>query len=490
MRQRPLRAALVRIACLLVCTYAVAPALAAQGDDPPVESAADRKLRLEYAQQRARELMGELEDRMFQLSESIRSHEPDDAARLVLGLRKSREELIIDEMEQIAELIKAGDFDAAEERQRQVVFRLGELRELLLSMELDLLLKLERLRKINAALGQLGLVREEHGRQGELLAKIAAGEVEAEKLEGRLRGAALVERENQQLVEVLASAVGEVATGGMQAVPLLEEALEHMGTAARAYDQRDADAARAAQEATAGKLEGARADLAAARDELLWELQPYIRRAAIDAVARIRDVQDEINVEVEAGLARAGADGRAQLEAKVAKRLADLQQNAEDTARNMRQLSLETDFSETVPQVLFYVQFWNKGPLQGFREAGLDKWHLEAGQRTKAMMDATLKILLEEEQRWRKNRRRETRKMIKLISELKGARAYQGFLRQDTTRLEGRRGVDDAPADLEEQILAVSEMESGVTDMLEVLDERYWAELLDQEQQNQSDQDD
>lgn len=468
------------------------PALPPQGDPPataddPVASAGqetdeDRKLRLEFQQSRTRQLMGELEDRMFELSEHVRGTAPDDAARLVLGLRRSREDLIVEDMELIEELIAEGQYDEAEERQRVVLFRLNELRELLLSTELDLLLKLERLRKMNRALGSLDRILDENERQGELLTGLASGELEPKKLEQRMRGAALIQGETRQLVEILSADVKEVATEGMAAPDRLSKAVESLVAGEAALGAGDLAAAAASQVEVEETLESVKGELREARDALLWELQPFIRRAAIDSVARVRDIQEEINAEVLARREGVESEASVSFEEKKAKRLLDLQRNAEDAARDMRQLSEETEFSETVPRVLSYGIFWNEGLLDSLAKNSVGRWDLEAGQRTKAMMDEFLQVLLEEELRWKKNRRPSTRKMIKLISELKGARTLQNFLRQDTLRLDGRRGREDAADELEVQIIALSAMEDGITVMLEALDERYWAELIDQQE--------
>ena len=101
--------------------FALAPSFA-QESGAPTEVGDDE---LEFRQERARARLAELEDRMFRLSESIRSAAPDDAARLVLGLSRSREEQLVFEMRALSELIAAGELESVEERQRRVVVRLA-----------------------------------------------------------------------------------------------------------------------------------------------------------------------------------------------------------------------------------------------------------------------------------------------------------------------------------------------------------------------------
>src|SRR5918992_815957 len=59
----------------------------------------------QFQQKHAAAQMQELEGRMFKLSEMIRQAEPGDSARLLLGVRKAREELIVEQMKEVLELI-------------------------------------------------------------------------------------------------------------------------------------------------------------------------------------------------------------------------------------------------------------------------------------------------------------------------------------------------------------------------------------------------
>ena len=167
----------------------------AQDDGPSrvgTDETDDRRAQLEARQQRARELMAELEDRMFELSEMLREGHPDDSARLVLGLRKAREELILEDMEDIERHLAEGEFDEAAELQRGVIRRLAELRDLLLSTDLDLLLKLERLRKMNALLSDLEALEAEQGEIQERTDGIES-ESDAESKKQKTKGAEMAQ---------------------------------------------------------------------------------------------------------------------------------------------------------------------------------------------------------------------------------------------------------------------------------------------------------
>src|SRR5688572_24917239 len=95
---------------------------AAAGETPPPDRArSGREVKqievLEFQQRKAMAHMQELEERLFRLSQILRETEPDNAARLILGLRKTREELIVDDMRFIGELLRSGKLEEAAAKQ-------------------------------------------------------------------------------------------------------------------------------------------------------------------------------------------------------------------------------------------------------------------------------------------------------------------------------------------------------------------------------------
>ena len=58
-----------------------------------------------FSQQNAAAQMNELEDRMFRLSEALRGLEPENASRLRLALKFSREEQILEQMRETNKLL-------------------------------------------------------------------------------------------------------------------------------------------------------------------------------------------------------------------------------------------------------------------------------------------------------------------------------------------------------------------------------------------------
>jgi hypothetical protein len=115
-----------------------------------------------FSQENAAAQMNELEERMFRLSEALRGLEPENAARLRLALKFSREEQILEQMRETHKLLKEAQLSKAETEVKELIAKLEHLRNLLLAEDLDFQLKLARLRQMRETLGQLErIVKEE-----------------------------------------------------------------------------------------------------------------------------------------------------------------------------------------------------------------------------------------------------------------------------------------------------------------------------------------
>src|SRR5207245_2983192 len=67
--------------------------------------------------------MSELEERMFRLSEALRGLEPENASRLRLALKFSREEQILDQMRETHKLLKDAQLSKAETEAKEQIGR-------------------------------------------------------------------------------------------------------------------------------------------------------------------------------------------------------------------------------------------------------------------------------------------------------------------------------------------------------------------------------
>ncbi|HKI16842.1 MAG TPA: DUF4175 domain-containing protein, partial [Isosphaeraceae bacterium] len=118
-----------------------------------------------FSQQNAAAQMNELEERMFRLSEALRGLEPENASRLKLALKFSREEQILEQMRETHKLLKDAQLSKAETETKELIAKLEHLRNLLLAEDLDFQLKLARLRQMRETLGQLERIVKEERRE-------------------------------------------------------------------------------------------------------------------------------------------------------------------------------------------------------------------------------------------------------------------------------------------------------------------------------------
>ena len=146
----------------VLCRMALALVLLLPGFGLAQEKAksVEPKEQIKFEQDKAQAHMKELEERMYELAKLIRDSQPDDSARLLLGVQKAREHLIAEQMGEAAVLLTSLKLDQATEEQKQVIEKLEELKKLLLSADIGLEVKLEQLRKLIAAREQLAKLTE------------------------------------------------------------------------------------------------------------------------------------------------------------------------------------------------------------------------------------------------------------------------------------------------------------------------------------------
>jgi hypothetical protein len=137
----------------------------AKAADATKAAAATDRDSIGFTQQNVAAQMTELEERMFRLSEALRSLEPENASRLRLALKFSREELILQQMKETQKLMKEAQLSKAETEVRELLAKLEHLRNLLLAEDLDFQMKLARLRQMRESLGQLERIIKEEGRE-------------------------------------------------------------------------------------------------------------------------------------------------------------------------------------------------------------------------------------------------------------------------------------------------------------------------------------
>ena len=131
---------------------------------PSAGGASDRD-KISFTQENAAAQMTELEERMFRLAEALRGLEPENASRLRLALKFSREELILEQMRDTHKMLKEAQLAKAETEIRELLAKLEHLRNVLLAEDLDFQLKLARLRQMRETLSQLERIVKDQRRE-------------------------------------------------------------------------------------------------------------------------------------------------------------------------------------------------------------------------------------------------------------------------------------------------------------------------------------
>ena len=329
------------------------PAYAQPATAPSKVTAADQA---QFQQKNAAAQMQELEGRMFRLAELIRQTEPGDSARLLLGVRKAREQLIVDQMKEVLELLaQQKDLNKATEEQKRLIAQLEELKKLLLAGDSDLILQLERLKKMEAALAKLDALVKEQKRQEGQSGQLAEKQKRAAAPDAaKFADAKNQQQQNRQGSEAVAQQVRELGAPGAKPATTLGTASTSMSAAeASLQGQKAADAA--AQQAEAAKaLEQAKKELEEERKKLLEEVEKQVRAQVIENLTQMLDRQRLVRESTEKLTSQLKAQDR---EAVLrAKRLATAEKHIVAIADQTVELIELTQFSVALPPAIRGVQ--------------------------------------------------------------------------------------------------------------------------------------
>jgi len=194
------------------------PAQAIKGEDATEADGA------KFQNDRARQHMLELEQRMFRLAEMLKESQPEDAQRLVMGVERSREKLLVQRVSSVSELIGGLELNAARPKIETVINELQAIKKLLLTADLEAAIKQEQLRKIKEAIKDLDNIAQqeaENQSQSDKLAK--SGDPSA----AAMKGVGEAEDRNKESTDRLSDKVGDINP----ADPNLKKAKDAMGKA-------------------------------------------------------------------------------------------------------------------------------------------------------------------------------------------------------------------------------------------------------------------
>src|SRR5947207_144175 len=203
-------ASLIAFALLTLLLLGAAPS-----DQPQTKPPVGPSDQLQFQQQNIQAQMRELENRMFHLAELTRQTEQDDSARLLMAVRRAREQLIVEQMKEILEKIGQKDLSKASDDEQQVLVKLEELKKLLMATDADLQMQLEQLKKLGEAIKKLDAAIKEEDRQKaatENLKKLAHAEPQ------KFKGLQQDQQQNQKATDAVAGSVKALGQIGSKAV--------------------------------------------------------------------------------------------------------------------------------------------------------------------------------------------------------------------------------------------------------------------------------
>jgi hypothetical protein len=312
------------------------------GADPNVS---DRDA-IEFTQENVAAQMSELEERMFRLSEALRSLEPENASRLKLALKFSREELILQQMKESQKLLKEAQLARAETEVREMLAKLEHLRRLLLAEDLDFQMKLARLRQMRETLGQLERIIQEENR--ELAWSRGAKEAKAPKAD--FEKSEKDQARNREAADTLASASSRLGGQGVALQKDLIRASAAMGDAEGQLGKEAADPAAVKQDEALKHLVKGRDDLSKAAEALLVELRTELQSRILAELHEMYEAQVSIRETTEAQAPRVAQKSRAAT--LIVTGMAPKEAELADRVDQLRALTEETEFGIALPTSL------------------------------------------------------------------------------------------------------------------------------------------
>ena len=332
------------VLCCALPTYA-APAKA-----PTTQPTPDQ---VQFQEKTIEAQMAELQERMFRLADLTRQNEPDDSARLLMALRKAREDLIIEQIRDVLSQLSHSDLDKASQEEQQVLTKLEDLKKLLTSTDLDLQMQLDRLRRLNAAIGKLDAgIREEKrqrdqsgefAKQGHLDPKALAGPQDEQK-------------HNRQASESIAESLKDLGAAPAKAADTLGNAAQSMSLAEGRLAAANPADAQGLQDQAAHTMQSARDQLEQERQKVLDELQAQVRKQVIMSLTEMLDRQKSVDGATQAQVKAQGPATRNSSDIEQAQKRVRLLAPAEDAIVRIADQTVElieaAEFSVALPPAL------------------------------------------------------------------------------------------------------------------------------------------
>ena len=294
----------IRLAVVLAPMFSMCVA-AAPTSRPAVTLAPAEQV--QYQQKTVEAQVQELQDRMFHLADLTRSAEPDDSARLLMAVRKAREDLILEQVHDVLDQLSHDDFAKAADGQTQVLVKLEELKKLLTSTDLDMQMQLDRLRKLSAAIAKLDTAIKEQRRQQRHTDQLAAKPADPKAAAAGKQDQA----QNHKAAEAIAQTLKDLGTAPAAAAVTLGGACQDMSLAEGLLANGSPGNASPMQGQAAEQMQKARDQLEAERQKILDDLAKQVRKQVVENLSEMLERQRSVRG-ASAAVAKAGPSSEAE----------------------------------------------------------------------------------------------------------------------------------------------------------------------------------
>gem|GEM_PF-1013636 len=477
------------LAIVLMCGVALGESAATQATTKPAVKAdvtgggggVSESEKLQFTQKNVQAQMQELEGRMFQLAETVREAEPESSTRLLLAVRKAREQLIMEQMKEILEKLSTKDLANATVGTKEVLTKLAELRNLLTATDLEFQLQLERLRQLQAAIAKVDkLIKEEQQQQkhtnslDDLLKK--SQEVKPQTFEDAKKE----QEANRGKTDDVAGNLKQLGGGGLdKPLASLGEGSKAMSNAEGALGNSKPGSASSSQGEATKKLQEARDELEKERQKVQQELQKQVRGVVMENLQEMLDRQIGVRQATETLSPRIGKGGDRAAIAQVMQ-LEPAELRIATICQQTLDLVNETEFSVALPPALENLHrnmLYAAGDLKGGR----------ADERVIATMqgiEQDLRDLLETFKELSRNGDGKAGNCKgckgnknKLLAELKVVRMLQLRVNKQTLEADADKhraaAAAELPPELREKVGKVRDAEGLVRDAMERLHQQY-----------------
>jgi hypothetical protein len=373
-----------------------AAATTGEGEPKPVvdpSARSDRPItqeeKIKFEQDKANANMRELEGRMFRVAELLRQTQPDDSARLLMGVARSREQLIVEEMREVADLVATMDLNKATAEQKEVIAKLEELKRLLLTNDLDLELKLAQLRKLREAQDALMKLTARERQQLAQTQPLAGKKNDAKAFTGLKSN----EHRNQRSGEDLEQLVKRLGPHAAPAAGALGAACQSMGGACRGLGAGTPKAAATDQGKAIEKLNQAAVALREAEDQLKKEIESLARARVIENLTKMIAQQKQVREATRRLVPRVAEKQRQALLA--VRQLAPLEETIAGLCRSSIELVELTQFSVVLPTALGAIENDMNMVADSLRDGKADDGLVATEQKIENDLQALLDALKE-----------------------------------------------------------------------------------------------